>query len=454
MAGISLAPADHAMAATPTWERIDLNYNVRSWQIDRGRQNEMSRTGTGTATVELVDKTGDFDPTNTTGHFFGRLDGGQPMGPLVQAKIELQNPVDSTWSTLFRGFISRIQWSPYQTEQFANVTLELVDAMAVLAAAEMQDNAYTLWGDDFVDGNIVFNEDTNLDAVQTRIEKVLSQMGWPLTLTSIFTGNVSLQKTVYAPRSTVLQVITDACDAEWPDIANVYVSGPVHTVDGTNDIAPGSVVFHGRFARFNPLDAHYGIKRFALGDDAANAADPTNIVRVSPPLDAFIDDTLIYTSALATPQNINDADLNGQYVQDAAGVATKGLRTWSAENLATLGGSGPTTALVETKKFASYYINNNFKFPQVRVGQLTVKTRRPGSLSGPKTWALFCNVDISDIVNLKTTHKGGGGFGSGGANSDFFVEGIHYTARPGAGAYPIVELTLDVSPSGYYAVSP
>src|SRR4029077_6307479 len=143
---------------------------------------------------------------------------------------------------------------------------------------EMQTNAYTLWGDDFVDGNIVFNQDTNLDAVQTRIEKVLSQMGWPLTLTSIFTGNVSLQKTVYAPRSTVLQVITDACDAEWPDVANVYISGPTHTVDGTTDVAPGSVVVHGRAARFNPLDAHYGIKRFLLGDDTANAADPTNVV--------------------------------------------------------------------------------------------------------------------------------------------------------------------------------
>jgi len=446
MAGISLAPADYAMAASPTWERIDLNYNVRSWQIDRGRQNEMSRTGTGTATIELVDKTGDFDPTNTGGHFFCRLDGGQPMGPLVQAKIELQNPVDSSWSTLFRGYISRIQWSPYQTEQFANVTLELVDAMAIFAAVEMQDNAYTLWGDDFVDGNIVFNQDDGsafpgavYGAVKRRIDKVLDQMGWDTSMRDIFYGNVTLQKTVYAPRSTVLQVITDACDAEWPDIANVWVGGPKN---------PGKIVFHGRYARFNPADVSYNIQVFSCGDDTAANASPTTIVRVSPPLDAYLDDNLLYTSAIATPQNINDTDMNGQYLQDATGVATKGLRTWSAENLATLGGSGPTTALVQTKKFANYYIQN-FRFPLVRVGQLTVKGRRPTSPTGPKTWALLTQIDISDIVHLKTTHKGGGGF-----DTDFYVEGIHYTARPGAGAYPIVELTLDVSPSGYYAVSP
>ena len=110
-----------------------------------------------------------------------------PMGPLVQAKIELRNPVTSAWSTLFRGFVSRIQWVPYQTEQWANVTLDLVDAMAIFAAVEMQDNADTLWGDDFIDGNIVFNEDSTgtLAAAQRRINKVLDQMGWPAGLREV-----------------------------------------------------------------------------------------------------------------------------------------------------------------------------------------------------------------------------------------------------------------------------
>ena len=36
---------------------------------------------------------------------------------------------------------------------------------------------------------------------------------------------------------------------------------------------------------------------------------------------------------------------------------------------------------------------------------------------------------------------------------DFYVEGIHYQARPG-GAIPYVELTLDVSPRGYYDANP
>jgi hypothetical protein len=435
--GISLAPDDYALAPTPDWERIDQDYNVTGWQIDRGRQNEMSRTDTGTARIELIDKIGDFDPTNPTGAFYGRLTGGVPMGPLVQAAICLQNPVTSNWFTLYRGFISRIGWVPYVTERFANVTLDLVDGLAVLAAMEMVPDGS--FGDDFVAGNIVFNADAGLDAVQTRINNLLDQVGWDSSLRSIFTGNVALQKQPYPPRATVLSVLMDACDSEFPDIANLYIGGPRN---------PGKIVFHGRLARFDPTNPDYDIRTWQLGDDAANAADPVHVVRISPPLEASLDDTLLYTSALAVPQGTADGDIAGQYVTDTTGVATKGLRTWSAENLGTDGGPGGTNGLAETRLFADY-IRDNFPVPRVRVGQVTVKPRRPANTSGPKTWELLCNVDISDRVHLTTTHHGGGGF-----DDDFYVEGIHYTAAPGSGDFPIVTLTLDVSPAGYYDANP
>jgi hypothetical protein len=443
MAGISLAPEDTALAASPTWERIDTTYNVQGWGIDRGRPNEMSRTDTGTATVELVDRSGDFDPTNSGGAFYGRLTGGQPMGPMVPAKIELQNQVTDVWSTLFRGYIAAIQWVPYRTEQHANVTLELVDGLAFLAACEMAPNGD--FGDGVDDGNIIFLEDETLDAVQTRINTVLDQAGWPSALRSVFTGNVGLQRTVYAPRATVLSVIQDAADAEFPDIANVYISGPRGEV---GDAPPGSLTFHGRYARFHPDTVEYDIRTWQLGDDAAAQADPANVVRVSPPLVASLDDTLLYTSALATPMDPEgDADFSGQYVTNVTGAAKKGLRTWSAENLLTAGGEGGTTAVQETREFANY-VCDNFSRPQVRVGQLTIKARPADSVNAPATWALLCNVDISDIVHLTTSHGGGGGF-----DHDFYVEGIHYQARPG-GTIPSVELTLDVSPAGYYDSNP
>lgn len=439
MAGIlSLAPDDNTLTTSPTWERIDLNYAVKSFTIDRGRENETARTGTGVATVELVDLAGDFDPTNTSGAFYGRLTTGEPMGPLVQAKIELQNPVTAVWWTMFRGFISRINWVPYQDEQHANVTLELVDALALLAAAEMPvDGSF---GDDFLDGSIVFDEDATLDAVETRLNNVLDQFGWSATLRKFATGNVGLQQTKYAPRTTVLQVIHDACDAEFPDIANFYVGKR----------SAGYLVFHGRFYRFHPADVQYDLEFWDVGDDTAAFADPTNIVRISPPLVASLDDTTLYNSAYATPNDptglLTDADFAANYVTDTVSAGKIGLRTWSAENLLTLGGLG-TTGLEETKLMADYVRDNYFR-PRVRVGQVTIKSRDHTSVFGPATWQLLTEIDISDVVHLTTTHNGGGGF-----DQDFYVEGLHYTARKGGGV-PYVELTLDLSPRGYYDANP
>ena len=435
MAGISLAPDDGAKVAAPTWVRIDTTYNVQSWSIDRGRQNEMGRTDTGTAQVELVDRTGDFDPTNTGGAYYG-------LAPMVQAKIELQNQDTDAWSTLFRGFISSVQWTPYRSLEHANVTLDLVDAFALLAAAEMAPNGD--FGNSVESGDISFAEDLDLDAVQTRINLVLDQYGWPSALREIFTGNVGLWETIYAPRSTVLAVIQDAADAEFPEVANVYISGPRGEVA---EAPPGSVTFHGRLARFHPATVDYNIRTWQLGDDAAAAADPADVVRVSPPLVASIDDTFLYTSALATDKNIVDADIAGQYVTDPTAAAAKGLRTWSAESLLTAAGDSGRTAVQETKLYADY-VRDNFATPRVRVGQLTVKSRPASSAGGPPAWAMLCGIDISDIVHLTTTHGGGGGF-----DTDFYVEGIHYQARPG-GVIPYVELTLDVSPKGYYDAEP
>ena len=100
------------------------------------------------------------------------------MGPMVPAKIELQNPVTDAWSNPVPR-LHRRRSSGCRTgrEQHANVTLELVDGLAFLAACEMAPNGD--FGDGVDDGNIIFLEDEDLDAVQTRINKVLDQADWP-----------------------------------------------------------------------------------------------------------------------------------------------------------------------------------------------------------------------------------------------------------------------------------
>ena len=177
----------------------------------------------------------------------------------------------------------------------------------------------------------------------------------------------------------------------------------------------------------------------------------STVVPVSPPLVLSRDDAHLYTSGLSLPQwgsaPEGASDIANQYVTSAA-TATYGLRTWSAETLLTAGGTA-NTALQETKLFGNYY-TTNYDEPRTRVGQLTIRPQPPLSSSGATAWALMCGVDISDVVNLITTHVGGGGF----STTPFYVEGISYEARPLNADYHDVTLTLDVSPASYFDSNP
>ena len=432
--GFSVGFSDPALAENPAWTWVDDpagDYIVQGFSIDRGRVYEFDRATTGTARVRVFDTSGDWDPTNTTGAFYGLLQ------PMKQAALAIKNPVTSTWSTLFRGFVSDWDYVLHPTENYIGVEILLVDALDLIAAVELvaggnYGNATAGTG---AEGDVFYPQDPNTNAVQTRINRVLDEIGWPAGLRSIFTGNVKLQEVVYPSRTSALTVINDAGDAEFPAVSQFYLS------------KTGVARFRGRLARFNPTDPQYGITTWQLGDDAAHLAFPTTVCPIAPPLQYRRDKEHVYTSAIATPQNIDDGDIAGQYVNDAAAAATYGTRTWSAENLLTAGGTG-TTAAVETKKFATYYVNN-YKTPLTRVGQLSFRCAQPSGNRASAEWAFVSGVDIGDRILLTTTHGGGGGF-----NDYFYVEGIHLDAQPMTTTNHDITMTLDVSPVGHYTSFP
>ena len=53
-------------------------------------------------------------------------------------------------------------------------------------------------------GNIVYYADTTTSAVGNRINRILNEIGWPSGNREIFTGNVPIKRTVYAPRSSAM----------------------------------------------------------------------------------------------------------------------------------------------------------------------------------------------------------------------------------------------------------
>jgi len=427
---VAVAYDADAFDAAPEWTSLA---GVQSVKIDRGRQYELDRTSTGTATITLVDTTGDYDPTNA---------GADPGAgdPMKQIKIELVHPVTEENWMLFRGFVSNWWVEPHVTENWNIVTIECADALDLFAAAELTATDPLTYGDTVPvgsDGDVFYEETNELDAVQTRIRQVLTELGWPSALTSIFTGNVALQEVVYAARTPALTVMQDAADAEFPTVSNLYVS------------KTGKVTFHGRFSRFDPTNTQYHINDWNVGDKAAADASPSTVVPVSVPFGFGKDKENLFTAALAVPKDMNDEDIEGQYLVDSVAAGNIGLRTWSAEGLLTLRGNGNTTAAAETLLMADY-VKDNYATAPIRIGQITIRPQTPTGTYGQATWDLMTGIDISDRVFVTTSHVGGGGF----SNVGFYTEGIHYVIEPMGDASPECTLTLDVSPTSLYDSNP
>lgn len=424
--GVVIAFDDPWDAVNPTWTRID-DPNavdlVTGWSIDRGRSYELDKTATGSATVRIIDLNGLLDPTNSTSPYYGKIE------PRKQAAIILQNPANGAWTMVFRGFIDGWNYTVDVSEKYMTAEIDLVDALEFFSTVEVIPAQHGIAppAGSGVQGDVLYAA----QQVDDRIRAALADAQWPDGYSVIFSGNVAVQDTVYAPRTQILSVIQDAADAEWPGVANFYIA------------KTGEPTFHGRLARFNP--SAYGIAAWKCGDLTAYTGDSTRAVISG--LQFSRDLPHVINSGLATPQGIRDEDIAGQVSNNTGSIATYGTRTWSAENLITLHGdeTGTPDALTETAKFSQYY-PANYGSPRNRISQVTFRPLDPSSAMGLTTWTLMCDVEIGDTITVTVTHPGGGGFNE----EPFFVEGIHYDARPMNATNPEVTVTLDLSPQGYF----
>ncbi len=423
----SLALTGNMLTASPTWTQVD-SALVSSVSIGRGRQDEFNRTGTGTASVKVNDTEGVFDPTKVGATY--RYLGGK------QAKIDLYDPVANVWKTIFRGFVDDKPSEAAPSQVVTRSEIQLVDGFDYLARSEAAPGyAGTVPVPAGAEGNI-FYDNANVD---DRIIEVLADSLWPAALSVVFSGNVEVQESIYDPGTSFLGILADAADAEFPDVANIYMD------------RIGRFHFHGRFSRFDPEGTAAGatpgawdFTRWKVGDGAAIVAD-ANTVQIRA-LGYAEPMQLVYNTALCYPKGIADSAIEGQVVVDAASQAAYGLRPWSATDLTVQ--SGTTSGLnanLECKSFAQYIIDN-YADPVERVNLLSFKSIGETDARAAKVWQLLTKIDISDIVELTTSHPGGGGF----AAAPFFVEGLSYEITPLNGDYAMVELNADVSPVGYY----
>jgi hypothetical protein len=433
----NIAFDDPTLTWAPTWTRLDSTPNlVASYTIDRGRQYELDQTDTGRATVEITDRDGILDPTNPTGPYYGKIE------PLLQAVVQRWNPISSAWRTRFRGFVEDYDYVFDPSQRLNKLVVSLVDLFEILAAVELTRPHF---GDATTKGEGLGQVKYPSQTMDARIERILAEAGIPASFYVVFTGNVELYKSIYSPGESALIAIQEAVDAEWPGVSNAYVD------------RLGRLAVHGRLAKFYPAEtaanagsANWDYIEWQAGDGAAVQADTTGQLAHIRSFAFNRGLAKIINSAVATPWAIADEAVEGQHYEDATSKAKYGVRSWSAQSLLTRKGLlDDSSALVETKRFARYYVDN-YKTPRNRITEIGFRTMRPGQDGATETWNLLARIDIADSLEITIDSPGGGGF----TGASFFVEGIHETSRPLNPSYDDVELTLDLSPRAYFTQNP
>jgi len=437
--GVLIAFDDGILTASPTWTDLGslAGVSIQRVEIKRGRQDEWDKTPVGTATISGTCTTGVLDPTYAAGSLFGKLD------PMKQVQIELQNAMNSTWASVFRGYISDWNYELDPSERMYTFEIECEDALTIISDAEVIPDGAGNTTPDESPGDVKYDPVTvTSDRMLAALHDTATTFGnvfgadWPAGLIDFHTGNVKLKGVIYSPRSSLLQVIDDASDGDLPWGNNRFVS------------KTGAVTFRGRLTRFDPTNPTYDVTFWTVGDTAAfNSNSATALISG---LKFTRGKTNLLNAALVTPKDIADEDIAGQFVSDATSISTYGAHSISFEDLLTDGRSDDTTTPLEETKDMGSGLVANYKTPKNRISEITFRPIPTGA-AGTAVWSLLCGVELDDVFTVTTTHPGGGGF----SGEDFFVESLEYTWDvEGGHNFTNVTLTAEVSPRAHWMTNP
>lgn len=169
--------------------------NLINVAIRRGRSSLDQSFGAGSATITFLDETGDWNPENTTGPYFGQLKPGIQL--TVRVTRNLVN------YSLFSGYIRSYDYSWDVGDPYGTVTLTAQDALYLFNLAQVTTVAGTAAGD--LPGD--------------RINQLLDVLQWPLSARDIDAGTVTLQN----DPGTARQLLTALRTVAESDLGAFYV---------------------------------------------------------------------------------------------------------------------------------------------------------------------------------------------------------------------------------------
>jgi hypothetical protein len=220
--------------ATPT---IDLSSETRQITIRRGRNIMRDTYEAGTCTVRVIDQNGDFNPQNPASPYFGFLT------PLRKIRVAATTP--TTQNFLFSGYVTDYKYTYPQGEELGYVDIACADAFRLFAMANVTTVASATAG----------------QTTGTRIDKILDQVDFPISMRQIDAGSTTVQADPATARTTLSAIQV----AEFTEQGAFYVraDGEVEfkdRADVVGSLAPAPIQFN------QTTGIPYSDLRFAFDD--------------------------------------------------------------------------------------------------------------------------------------------------------------------------------------------
>jgi len=218
---------------------VDVSNQINEVKIQRGRNAQSDQFQTGTLSLRIVDQTGDFNPMNTAGPYYGLLD---PM-----RKVFITATDGATTYPLFAGYITSFSTTtPLNAADVVYTTINAVDAFRLAQMAQIS----TVTGA------------TAGDLSGTRVNQLLDEISWPASMRDIDAGLTTMQNDPGTARTSLAAMQT----IELSEYGALYISPSGSFVFQDRSVTAGSVSGTATDFNENGLGIAYSNALWVLND--------------------------------------------------------------------------------------------------------------------------------------------------------------------------------------------
>lgn len=361
---------------------VDVSAQVMTCSIRRTYARTTETWNPGTATLVIADENGDFNPDNTSSPYYGlikpmrkiTLGAVQPGGTIFLVNPPVPDPrLTPDTLAIFRGYIQAWRYTPASGADVARMEIQATDGFMLFNNA----NVETVTGA------------TAGELSGSRINDILSSVGWPSTMRTIDAGRTTLQ----ADPQTVRSVLSALQTVEESEYGAFYMD------------RLGYATFKDRYSLVEALADPPTI--FTDTDDYPGKI-PGNPSYEYASVTFALDDELIQNAATVQPTG-----MNAQYAEDAASIATYFTHSVYRPNL-----------LMNSEQDAAEQANAIVKaraYDELRIDSVSL------NISYGPTAYVFAVCFLEMLENVRVIRTAPGGL----IDQTMLIHGITHDIRPG-----------------------